>query len=328
MEKLNKVIIDNIQYTIIDSMENITLADSFVQNKIGKGNGEAKLYIGNQNNELNSFFGQFEYDCFFLKKDFEVYLEEAKEEFIYPTQNYSNTEKLEQNYYEMCKTLNILKEDVLKFKLIDAKVTPPRVYVRDSTKQAFNIIRKLGLPNLSHISILKIMDDKSNYYLYFCIFFDGQRNIDDKIEYTEEIKSSSKESIIKIRIGQSKYRRKLIEDCGSKCPFTFVTEKKLLIASHIKPWSKSTEEEKVDIKNGFIFTPTYDKLFDQGYITFSDNKELIISPWLSIENQKRLGLQNGKIIEELPLDDARKKYLNHHRKNEFKGFFLLFPMSN
>ena len=34
-------------YEVMDSLSNITLADSFVKNKIGTGHGEAKLYVGN-----------------------------------------------------------------------------------------------------------------------------------------------------------------------------------------------------------------------------------------------------------------------------------------
>ena len=50
-----------------------TIADSFVvrQNKIGGGNGEAKLYVGNDNNEIRGFFGSsgFTIPCFLLKRD-------------------------------------------------------------------------------------------------------------------------------------------------------------------------------------------------------------------------------------------------------------------
>ena len=60
-------------YKVIDAKEKITIADSFVvrQNKIGGGNGEAKLYVGNDNPEVRSFFGNtgFTIPCFLLKKD-------------------------------------------------------------------------------------------------------------------------------------------------------------------------------------------------------------------------------------------------------------------
>jgi len=50
------------------------------QNKIGTGNGEAKLYIGQDGKSLRDFFGQnsFNAKCFFLKKDLLQYLEVYK----------------------------------------------------------------------------------------------------------------------------------------------------------------------------------------------------------------------------------------------------------
>ena len=41
-------IINGTKYQILDVLNNITLADSFVKNKIGKGHGEAKLYVGSE----------------------------------------------------------------------------------------------------------------------------------------------------------------------------------------------------------------------------------------------------------------------------------------
>lgn len=51
------MLINGIHYSLIDTKEKITIADSFVvrSNKIGSGNGEAKLYIGNENEENRDF---------------------------------------------------------------------------------------------------------------------------------------------------------------------------------------------------------------------------------------------------------------------------------
>lgn len=42
-------------FEVLDAKEMITLADSFVMNKIGTGHGEGKLYVGNYNEETKSF---------------------------------------------------------------------------------------------------------------------------------------------------------------------------------------------------------------------------------------------------------------------------------
>ncbi len=143
-----------------------------------------------------------------------------------------------------------------------------------------------------------------------------------EIEQEKEILSSdksdkNKRNLIDSRQGQGEYRRKVIEDCHY-CPFTLVNDERLLIASHIKPWVDSDDKEKVDPKNGFALTPTYDKLFDKGFITFSSDKKLIVSPWISPMNQKRLKIYDGKIIDKLQLDNKRESYLEYHRKYIFK----------
>ena len=66
-----QVTIDNQIFNVLDVKEKVTIADSFVvrSNKIGTGNGEAKLYVGNESDELRNFFGirPFLINCFLLK---------------------------------------------------------------------------------------------------------------------------------------------------------------------------------------------------------------------------------------------------------------------
>lgn len=52
------------RYEVIDALNHITLADSFVKNKIGCGHGEAKLYVGNENQRFQEFFDDLSRDCF------------------------------------------------------------------------------------------------------------------------------------------------------------------------------------------------------------------------------------------------------------------------
>lgn len=140
-----------------------------------------------------------------------------------------------------------------------------------------------------------------------------QRIIED-----EAISKTMRLALIQSRVGQGDYRTRLLQE-SSVCPFTFVNDERLLVASHLKPWAQSTDEEKLDPKNGIICTPTYDKLIDRGFITISDDKKLIVSPWLSQMNQKRLGIYTGKIIRTLILDSDRKKYMAFHREKIFKS---------
>ena len=124
------VIIAGERYEVLDSINNITLADSFVKNKIGTGHGEAKLYIGNENERFREFFDDIGRECFFLKKDLKKYLLDSKEEFYNPQQNYVNIENLSFKYTELVNTADSFAHDVLKFHVVRVNVSPPRLYIK------------------------------------------------------------------------------------------------------------------------------------------------------------------------------------------------------
>ena len=52
------MILEGKKLSLIDSSDKITIADLFVHpaQKLGRGHGEAKLYVGNKNEELWKFF--------------------------------------------------------------------------------------------------------------------------------------------------------------------------------------------------------------------------------------------------------------------------------
>lgn len=316
-------------YEILDTLEYITLADSFIrENKIGSGHGEAKLYVGNEGERLFDFFGDFKINCFFCKKDFKLFLEDSKQEYYDPQQDYIRSYDMHERFDKYYSKIEEISDEILKFELYRVDVAPPRVYV-NAESEYWTIMRTIALPNISYLSVLKLKDDRDNILYYFRIFIDYKSDIvgyqmpeekvqEEIIEKDEKISQKKKDTIIRARIGQGKYREDLLDECPY-CPFTLVNDERLLIASHIKPWAKADNEEKIDPKNGFMLTPTYDKLFDRGFITFTDDKKVIVSPWLSPMNQKRLGIYTGKLVSKLPLDEKRKEYLKYHRENVFKS---------
>lgn len=100
-----------------------------------------------------------------------------------------------------------------------------------------------------------------------------------------------------------------------------ISDERLLIASHIKPWAASNEKEKIDPFNGYMLSSLYDKLFDKGFITFTDTRHVILSEAISPYTWKRIGLKNNIFLKELPMDDKRIAYLKFHQQSVFKGSF-------
>lgn len=328
MKPENRIKLPNGEFEIIDALSNVTIPDSFIFNKIGTGHGERKMYVGNINNpSLTSFFDNFNRECFFLKKDLIRFSSDIEPEILTPQQPYANPQKLLDNYNEGKNVLNSINSEIVSCDLYRVDVAPPRVYI-NSKSQEWDIIRKLALPNICYASFLKLRNSKGKIVYYCRPFLDYRNDIvkyDNPLEIQQEtlIEASDfsekrKEHLLRSRTGQGLYRTKLLEECPY-CPISMINDERLLIASHIKPWAVSDDKEKVDPKNGFILSPNYDCLFDNGFMTFTQDKELIISPWISPMNQKRLGVYTGMKVPRLPIDDEREHYLKYHRDNIYKG---------
>ena len=316
----------NQDFKVLDTKEKITIADSFVvrQNKIGGGNGEAKLYVGNNNKEMRSFFGEvgFEIPCFLLKSDLLKYLDETKAEYIKPEQPYLNKEQLPSLWTERKAKIQQLP-DKIEFVVVEqTQIAGPRIYVK-SSNETYKLIRELSLPNITYISVVKLLDSNSRITYYFRLFADYFGYIEhpytlekeqeeiDNIENTEE-----KKALTRARVGQGKYREELLKLCPF-CPITLVSDDRLLIASHIKPWVKSNEFEKRDPLNGFMLAPTFDLLFDRGFLSFTDDKKSILSPFLSNMTYSKLGISDGKTFKHISVE-GRESYLEYHRNEILK----------
>lgn len=126
---------------------------------------------------------------------------------------------------------------------------------------------------------------------------------------------TEREQSTKARVGQELFRSRLeaIEPC---CRITGIAQREHLIASHIKPWRLSDNNEKLDGNNGLLLAPHIDHLFDGGYISFSDEGDLLIS-----DNLDKAVLSAWSISPQLNigrLNDSQKKYLQFHRQLIFR----------
>lgn len=134
--------IAGIEYEVVDSLTDITVADSVVapSNKIGTGNGERKLYVGNENNVLKEFFDNFTgiYHCIALKSDIEMYLEAMKKEYLKPCQEYRKRNEFPKRFLKLQEQIS--KEDeCIFFDMICSDVERPRIYINavgDERKRA------------------------------------------------------------------------------------------------------------------------------------------------------------------------------------------------
>lgn len=144
------------------------------------------------------------------------------------------------------------------------------------------------------------------------------KDYEDRIAVIDDAKPNyvgeERAAVVKVRINQDKFRDNLIKKFNGKCCLCGVDCKSMLIASHIKPWSKSDEHEKLDIENGLLLCPNHDKLFDSGLISFSADGDIMISKSLSTNNRVFLNVRTDmKIV----LSENNADYMKYHRDNVF-----------
>ena len=323
----NYIELDGEQFELIDEIDNIPMADSFVRkNKIGCGHGEARLYIGSQKKRnFEEFFNEFNDTAFFLKKDFEGYLTDAKFEYEEKEQGYIRDISGDWEGYRLQLQSFSNREFFTLENAVGEKDTA-RYYIRSKPKGGiYKYFRNIMLPIISYVSILKIKNAEGKTFFFFRPHLSYSFNpyyhprkegqVEEEIEQ-RELPEFEKERLVKARYGQGPYREKLLKE-SAECVITRVNDERVLRASHIKPWSVSNDQEKVDHNNGLVLTPTYDQLFDQGFITFEDDGKIVISPYISPLNIKKLNLASGRKYHVLPTP-KRKAYLAYHREHIFK----------
>lgn len=363
MSNFQKIHVGGTNYLIVDAIQNLRAEDSFIHrnNKLSAfyGNGEARKYIGSyigdSGKRLSDFFefdqwGQaqtingkrstypvVQENCFFSKTNLLKYLYDARIEYGEKEQHYHND--ISEYYDGYLADISSLPNEINPFSIYDVsdlvgnKKKYARGYIR-SDDEIWNIWRKIVLPKISYLSILKLIPEKMqgktvSPVFYFRIFLDYQfRSIVhpqlavSTLELAEIRIRQKRQGVKSVgRKGQSEYRRKVI-DHMPQCPFTLITDEALLKASHIKPYSvcikEGNENEALDYLNGLSFTPTYDWLFDQGYITFTDDGRLICGAQLSAYTWEKLHINPNAKNKLRIYPEGREKYLAYHREFVFQ----------
>ena len=124
---------------------------------------------------------------------------------------------------------------------------------------------------------------------------------------------TTRRALIAARVGQGKFRTKLMLKYGRKCAVTGVSVPGLLRASHIKPWSKSSNEERLSADNGLLLVANLDAAFDAKLISFGDEGAMLFHRRLGSEPHSILGIKKGSKLTRPP-SSAQRKYLKYHRR--------------
>lgn len=325
----------------IDAIE-VNIADSFVsrENKLGSGNGETRLYVGGRSIR-SDFFGEYGFEVFARLRKSELirFLNEMKHEYKNPSLDYRGKAQLPNIWEERLAALLKLPNEEIDFYVYDTQRNSQtsderRIYI-DSEDDAYHFLHELPLSGSARVSIVKYAENSKNVFEFKLIpDFDGYTRPPAMVQIERELLNELEKEVINpnavttverlviARVGQINFRKSLLLSAAAKCAFTGITDPSLLIAGHIKPWSVSNSIERLSSQNGLLFTPTYDRLFNNGYISFEDDRTLLVSPLLSKSTVSLLGLVEGAKID-IPLlgpnNKERRGYMKFHRESIYRA---------
>ena len=137
------------------------------------------------------------------------------------------------------------------------------------------------------------------------------------LDFSKDLKGETKIREVKTRINQDVFRQMILSLYDNRCAITGINERDLLVASHIRPWAKDTEN-RLNPKNGICLSALYDKAFDIGLIGFDNHYRVILSQRLKDHYaeeyyQHYFGCIEGKALT-FPYEDYKPdlKFLEYH----------------
>lgn len=94
-------------------------------------------------------------------------------------------------------------------------------------------------------------------------------------------------AMAKQRRGQAFFRRSVLSSYGGKCCISGVSDKRLLVASHIIPWSVDPSIRRHP-GNGLCLAAIHDKAFDSHLFSLSDDFRVVLSTQLKATTDRFL----------------------------------------
>lgn len=165
----------------------------------------------------------------------------------------------------------------------------------------------------SEAAIRRLIDTYLDILVFLGSASDSEAEYVLSIVNRKDVEATEKQRQIAGRIGQATFKDKLVRLWRGSCAVTGASL--LLNASHIKPWVVATDQERMDPFNGFLLSPVYDRAFDEGYISFENSGQILISTSL-LPTLKQLSINPTAMVR--GISELSWPYLEYHRSKVFR----------
>jgi predicted restriction endonuclease len=143
--------------------------------------------------------------------------------------------------------------------------------------------------------------------------------VDDSIPM-EDFSGETRQVLTTQRVKQQFFRRAVLSSYRGRCCMSGLSESRLLIASHIVPWS-SDKANRLNPSNGLCLSAIHDRAFDKGLISLADDFTIIISEDLKRRDdvfvKEFLLPLNGRGIEAPERFAPKREFVAWHRSTIF-----------
>lgn len=133
---------------------------------------------------------------------------------------------------------------------------------------------------------LATLGPESEQLLHDLFTTDNSREVDflqrDKVqlerprELTAPVGPTESTTTTKVRRGQQFFRQSILNAYGVRCCISGINVPQLLVASHIRPWSKFPAD-RLNPRNGLCLSSLHDAAFDLGLITLDEKYKVVLS---------------------------------------------------
>lgn len=132
----------------------------------------------------------------------------------------------------------------------------------------------------------------------------------------EDFTGETRQVLIAQRIKQHFFRRAVLSSYRGRCCMSGLSDSRLLIASHIVPWS-SDRANRLNPSNGLCLSAIHDRAFDKGLISLTDDGRVMLSDEIRKRDEafiKTIFLP----LENQPIEMPERfspdhEFLHHHR---------------
>jgi putative restriction endonuclease len=94
-------------------------------------------------------------------------------------------------------------------------------------------------------------------------------NVDVIDELTDTLdipEGKTRTATVEVRVNQARFRKAILASYNATCCISGLQHEKLVIASHIVPWSED-KQNRLNPQNGLCLSALHDRAYDQGLIT-------------------------------------------------------------